>query len=347
MKKREIYIDIAKGIGILLVVYGHVLARFQDANFYYSCLVIQNKIIFSFVMPLFFIISAYFQRVRLEKEKFDHIKYLQKISSSLLVPFYTLSFLFLPFSYIIYLTGNQNLGVNFANLKEMLFALFFQQSNTKYLPSGVLWFLFTLFSYHFFSYLWIRIFKFRAIFLVVIGIILKIFYPFFQNTYWLGFNKFCQFFIFYAISYVFAHKVYFTEDIFISWLSLIFSFLIYLILIFEDKNNFLLQYVSFLGTTGILGSFIVIRFSYLFNSKLKTNLIVKILSFFGKNSMAIYVFHAPTFVICKFFILLLNISNILIKIFFIFVPSVILPLVYAKILSFYRPAYKLLLGRNP
>ena len=347
MKKREVYIDIAKGIGILLVVYGHALSRFQNTDLYYPWLAIQDKIIFSFVMPLFFIVSAYFQRIRLEKSGFDHINYLQKISLSLLLPFYTLSFLFIPFSYIIYLTGNQALGANFANLKEMLFALFFQQSNTKYLPSGVLWFLFTLFSCHFFSYLWIKILKFRAIFLIIIGIILKIFYPSFQNIYWFGFNAFCHFFIFYAISYVFAHKIYFNKDIFVNWLFLLFGVFIYLILVFGNKNVLFVKYLCLLGAAGLLGSFIVIKFSYLLNLRLKTNLIVKVLSFFGKNSMVVYVFHTPTFVICKFFILVLNISNVLFKIFFIFAPSTVLPLIYAKILSFYKPGYKLLLGRNP
>lgn len=46
-KQRDISIDIAKGIGIILVVYGHL-----------ACPVARE--IFLFHMPLFFLLSGYF-----------------------------------------------------------------------------------------------------------------------------------------------------------------------------------------------------------------------------------------------------------------------------------------------
>ena len=53
--KREKYIDVAKGFGILLVVYGHVISN-CDLR---PDLTLIQKFIYSFHMPLFFFISGY------------------------------------------------------------------------------------------------------------------------------------------------------------------------------------------------------------------------------------------------------------------------------------------------
>lgn len=57
-KKRIDYLDIVKGIGIILVIFGHLSMRSQ----------LTRIIVYSFHMPLFFIISGYF-----DKEKPLHI----------------------------------------------------------------------------------------------------------------------------------------------------------------------------------------------------------------------------------------------------------------------------------
>lgn len=62
--KRLIYIDIAKGIGIVLMIIGHCGI---DNHPY-----IKN-IIYCFHMPLFFIISGYFFKVRENKECIKNI----------------------------------------------------------------------------------------------------------------------------------------------------------------------------------------------------------------------------------------------------------------------------------
>lgn len=65
LKNRKNYIDIAKGIGIILVVLGHCLA--------YGC---QNRIfsaIYAFHMPLFFFLSGYVYKIK-EADKFFSAK---------------------------------------------------------------------------------------------------------------------------------------------------------------------------------------------------------------------------------------------------------------------------------
>ena len=58
MTKRIEWIDIAKGIGIILVVIGHI-----------SQIKVLNDIIYSFHMPLFFIISWYLYKRKFYKGK--------------------------------------------------------------------------------------------------------------------------------------------------------------------------------------------------------------------------------------------------------------------------------------
>ena len=77
--KRDIKIDIFKGILILFVVIGH----FNSG--------ITHDIIFLFHMPLFFILSGFF----LEKEKLTMEGYLANKSLTLLIPYCT--YLFLDF----------------------------------------------------------------------------------------------------------------------------------------------------------------------------------------------------------------------------------------------------------
>lgn len=61
-KSRSESIDIVKGIAIVLVVYGHVLRGLEsasiasDGNFFK----LGNKLLYSFHMPLFFILSGLF-----------------------------------------------------------------------------------------------------------------------------------------------------------------------------------------------------------------------------------------------------------------------------------------------
>lgn len=71
--KRYDYLDIAKGIGILLVVWAHILIAG-----------VSHRVIYAFHMPLFFLISGMLFRRDKYKDFFD---FLQKRAKRLLVPF--------------------------------------------------------------------------------------------------------------------------------------------------------------------------------------------------------------------------------------------------------------------
>ena len=89
-KKRIEYIDIAKGIGIILMVLGHIPAFSNNYKFAY-------KFIYAFHMPLFFIISGYLFAYKYKQNQIVTGEYLVKKIRTLLVPYFLFGIpLFLP-----------------------------------------------------------------------------------------------------------------------------------------------------------------------------------------------------------------------------------------------------------
>lgn len=75
-KERLKYLDITKGIAILLMVWGHRVVTYSADDV---------RLIFSFHMPLFFIISGYFLNRETPTELF-----IKKKARQLLSPYYLL-----------------------------------------------------------------------------------------------------------------------------------------------------------------------------------------------------------------------------------------------------------------
>ncbi|KAA3656148.1 MAG: hypothetical protein DWQ10_16035, partial [Calditrichaeota bacterium] len=93
-----LHIDIAKSVAIIWIVYGHALVQLQGTEFFSEYLDSQTTFmfsLFSFRMPLLFMISGAFQRRRLEYSFSSHKGYLSKIFQTILLPFYSLSILFM------------------------------------------------------------------------------------------------------------------------------------------------------------------------------------------------------------------------------------------------------------
>ncbi len=90
--KREKYIDVAKGFGILLVVYGHIIS-YCDLM---PHLDLAHKLIYAFHMPLFFFISGYCLGLRKDTgERPAFLPQLKKISRNLLLPYIVWSAVYL------------------------------------------------------------------------------------------------------------------------------------------------------------------------------------------------------------------------------------------------------------
>ncbi|OAD45807.1 acyltransferase family protein [Polaribacter atrinae] len=148
-RKRIDWIDQAKGFGIILVVYGH--------NFP----VIENYI-YSFHMPLFFIIAGIFHP---KKSNFDVVK---RRVRQILVPYFLWSFILFLFWFVIGRKFGESASLELSSLKNFL-GIFYAQGDKEYMNWGIpMWFLPCLFLTFLLFWLIRKIVKNTAIRLILI-----------------------------------------------------------------------------------------------------------------------------------------------------------------------------------
>ncbi|WP_066289816.1 acyltransferase family protein [Bacillus sp. FJAT-29937] len=119
MKNREYYFDNAKFILIFLVVFGHFLQSFiGDSEAIYTL----YKVIYTFHMPAFILISGYFAK------GFNKKEYISKITRKLILPYIIFQLIYSVFYFFLYKESS------------------FQVDPLK--PHWSLWFLISLFSWN-------------------------------------------------------------------------------------------------------------------------------------------------------------------------------------------------------
>ena len=169
MASRVGYVDIAKGLGIILVVMGH--------NDFELISPFAHKLIYAFHMPMFFFMSGMFFKPDLPFWLFVRQRF-----KKVLIPFFT-TILFLYFTSISF----SKVGILEAS-RRLLKALY---GNGHYIDWVQLWFLPHLFVVSLFAYLIVRalrqplLFQLRwglLVVLFVIGVLnINLFYPFELN----------------------------------------------------------------------------------------------------------------------------------------------------------------------
>ncbi len=178
MSKRINYIDVARGIGILLVVMGH--------NDFAAISPFMHKLIYSFHMPLFFFLSGYFLNVATPFWTF-----VKKRFNGLLKPFFFTIFM-------IYFFSISFEKMSFANaITRIVKSLY---GTGIYIDWVQLWFLPHLFAVSIYAYLfykiagrihnrWIR-WGILLLTLYVSTLFLKTFFPFPLNLFGKSYNLF-------------------------------------------------------------------------------------------------------------------------------------------------------------
>jgi len=158
-KGRLISIDIARGIGILLVVLGHTLA---EANYHVqnAAVLFLGQLIYSFHMPLFFFISGMFFKPEM---RFSEM--LKRRFDSLLKPYLFTIFLI----YFVSVLYDKNLGLSTALLR-IVKALY---GNSYYLELywSQIWFLPALFAINLFAFVFYASFKRLPIWTLFVGLL--------------------------------------------------------------------------------------------------------------------------------------------------------------------------------
>lgn len=177
---RKLFIDVAKGLAIILVVFDHVAATTRPDVYYAEYL----KIPLSFfsltdlLMPFFFMISAVFIRRRLENASHSNSSIFNNILATRLKPYYTLSLLF----FIINVSAPESL--NLPSARDMIKGITVMQSNPPITPSHTLWFLFVMFVFSFCTFIFIRILRGNMYVLFAITLVFKLYAINFLGNYY-------------------------------------------------------------------------------------------------------------------------------------------------------------------
>ncbi len=279
MKNRNNYIDLAKGIGIILVVLGHHETKLTDY-------------IYSFHMPLFFILSGMLYKTNLKyKELFF------KKANSIIKPYVKYSFLL----YFLWILVNkfQNINIDYVEGLRGIF-LGVKIKNISTMDWGVqLWFLLCLFIIINYFYVISRFFKKYTIILLILFI--------FTNHYFvenLGFRNYWCFLtgmvclIFYSFGYYF--KEILNKETSKEFNLIIFILFFLISIIFSKLNgraNILVNnyqnyfYFIIAGVSGFLWLYYFIKL---------VNFQNMILYKIGKNSLFIMAFHERVMTFIKF-----------------------------------------------
>jgi fucose 4-O-acetylase-like acetyltransferase len=291
MSKRIEYLDIAKGIGILLVVLGH-------NDFEVISLFIQ-RLIYSFHMPLFFFLSGYFINTSV-----PFLDFFKKRFNALLKPFFFTIFL-------IYFTSVsfEKMGFNTA-ITRTVKSLY---GSGHYLDWVQLWFLPHLFAVSLYAFLFITLVsKLRnrwltwGILLATLALavpFLNAFYPFPISI--LG-KDYELFGLPFSLDLVLVSGFFFilgneirqvtTEKTFDNWLLLAGTGGIVLLLniLFPYEIDFNIRlYESFLVNTteAILGILFILALAR--QIELRTTRLASVLKYLGNISLIILLFHVP------------------------------------------------------
>ena len=126
LKSRISWIDVARGIGIILVIYGHTLSSHG-----------YRYLIYSFHMPLFFLLSG----IVFSYDKYNLRTTFKKSVKGLLIPYV----FFAIISYVIYLSHNDMSSLSVVKVVTQMSGIIYGNSSTLFF-NDILWFLPCLFA---------------------------------------------------------------------------------------------------------------------------------------------------------------------------------------------------------
>lgn len=273
-KKRELCFDIAKGIGIILMIIGHCGIKNQYVR----------NFIYSFHMPLFFIISGYFFKCREDKEL------LKRNFKRLIIP-YIITCLCI----IMYKVFRLILDKNFIEILETTkkWGLASLYGSGSYEPFGIryigaIWFLWGLFFSLYFVNI-TRKYKYQYLYIIIIA------YIGYKTSQYIWFPLSIQSGMVASI-FVYLGLLARKNDIFNQKISRFLMLGMIFVVIFCTFYCGKLYMVKNYYKNGILdiigalsGTFLCIKFSQIIEKY--TNFIKKILAFIGENSLIILCLH--------------------------------------------------------
>jgi len=293
MKKRLKYIDIARGLAMIFIVFGHTIVYSEHCDLIYQFL-------YSFHVALFFVISGYTFNIPTNYHEFVKNKFIR-----IMIPYFIWSFLFL----IPYILLGQTLHLgsemkaSFNVITQCKNILYGNGNNFALKQNSSLWFLPAVFIMEICYSLFIKVFnrgeKFSleisfCFIQIIIGfistlILIDIFLP------W-GINSTIQFGVFFYMGYLLKKRLL-LDKIRFKYLALfVFSILGILCCFLNYKRVSAIDYNYGNYILAILSGFTLSVSVLLICVKIKENIL---LEYLGKNTMSILIFHKIVLMICQ------------------------------------------------
>lgn len=289
MKNRVKWIDIAKGMAIILVVIGHLNKKwFPDLD-------ILIREVYTFHMMLFFILSGFTLKYKSDKSIKQVIK---KKSKTLLIPY-------IAFSSIALIKPFVRAFINLINGNALDFSGIIISIYKTYIIGEGLWFLICLYLAEIIICCFIKISKDRKIlficFMFICSISQFMYNKFINITLPLQLNKLLISITFIGIGMLISqsklikkiNKLYY--PVLFLFINLITNLIICKIynttISIGEMPNYILYFIS-----SISGSLIIISLSILVNEN-------KIIEYIGKNSLIIYIFNDIILKVLKIIVL--------------------------------------------
>ena len=291
--KRLSYFDLAKGFGILLVVYGHIEYISEEMRGWIS----------SFHMPLFFVISGMLIAYKCE-ENLSVKDAITKKAKGILVPY-------LWFSIIYFFIDIMNVLLHKIDMKTFCENAI---SSITFYGVSVLWFLPALFIGEITAIILVRNIKIKYL-LIPVSLLIAIIVYFFQMKisyiydanieilYITSLVNFVRVFIrgiiasFFVVTGYCIFNVFLRKNECFSFIELIIGIVLFIVNIFLSKINgcvdfhyIVLRNVPMFFISAILGSMAII----LISKNIKP---IAFIQFFGKNSLAIMATHIHCYVL--------------------------------------------------
>lgn len=292
-------IDVARGIGILLVVYGHSLSA-DSLRF----------IIYSFHMPLFFFLSGLVFTYRPEQKV---LSFLQKNIRGLLYPYFIFAFL----SFALWIMTKQ---VSPHEQLRQFWSIFYGNGNNNLLAfNNLLWFLPCLFVTRlgFFSIAKITVKKEHLLIILflfsVIGYCFSLLYP--KEKLFLGIETALTAIVFFGAGYLWKTggeklKEIIHKHSFLIFLAAIGTCILFAALNFQEygtqidlRQNRLNNYVYFY-LASFAGTISMLIVSIMINKNI-------VLEYVGRKSLVIFVWHLIVFSYIAKFLSLTHLNTIL------------------------------------
>lgn len=321
-KARNDSIDVSKGIGIILVVIGHVLSPVMSGN---SILEWLYSVIYTFHMPLFFFVSGYVAK-KLVTKPVAKIELIKQRLLRLMVPYCVWAVIYLPMKIIM------AEHVRFSD--EYKWYSFFLGNN----PDGQLWFLYVLFVISIFMIFFVTSKNISALtILFIIGSILAPLIPFS-----IGFTSITLTFSLYQVGFFFLGTLTAVKFDYNKVTTNITAFIIsavvlvsYSVVLWIRKEE-----VWFLQAIVALCAIYVCLFvsALIAKTKVKAPFI-----YLGKKSMEIYLLHGPLLVIGRI-LLPVIIHNTYVYLLVLSLISIVISLAISFVINKIKIARLLLFG---